>query len=209
MALNRWMSAALLVSVLGFAGCQQPQPKNPDAQPSAAATTTAPAQTPAEQAGTATPAATATATPSAGATATPSDSAATPAAGGETAAAAGGDKAAMLADLENADGMKGYDEVKAMEPVKGDPKKGAELFAANCTSCHGAQGHGDGAAGASLDPKPRNLTATSEYKYGHMPLAVYRTAMYGVEGTGMAPWDGIIEPKDMWDIVAYVETLQK
>lgn len=208
MALNRWMSAALLVSVLGFAGCTQPQPKNPDAQPTAAATTAAPAQTPAEQAGTATPAATATATPSG--TATPSDSAATPAAGGETAAAAGGgDKAAMLEDLENADGMKGYDEVKAMEPVAGDAAKGKELFAANCASCHGAEGHGDGPAGASLDPKPRNLTATSEYKFGHMAMAVYRTGMYGVEGTGMAPWDGIIEPKDMWDIVAYVETLQK
>jgi mono/diheme cytochrome c family protein len=40
----------------------------------------------------------------------------------------------------------------------GDPKtKAAEIFAQRCTPCHGAEGRGDGAASAGLDPKPRNF----------------------------------------------------
>jgi hypothetical protein len=42
-----------------------------------------------------------------------------------------------------------------------DPKVVAEaqqVWDAKCSTCHGAQGRGDGAAGAVLDPKPRNFT---------------------------------------------------
>lgn len=40
----------------------------------------------------------------------------------------------------------------------GDPAaKAKEIFATRCTPCHGADGKGDGAASASLDPKPRNF----------------------------------------------------
>ncbi|MBP9203064.1 MAG: cytochrome c [Kofleriaceae bacterium] len=35
---------------------------------------------------------------------------------------------------------------------------GAELFAANCSTCHGASGNGDGPAAPGLTPKPRKLT---------------------------------------------------
>src|SRR5829696_8169574 len=34
---------------------------------------------------------------------------------------------------------------------------GADVFHASCELCHGPQGHGDGPAGQSLDPKPKNL----------------------------------------------------
>src|SRR5512138_3862991 len=35
--------------------------------------------------------------------------------------------------------------------------EGAKVFQSNCEMCHGPQGHGDGPAGGSLDPKPKNL----------------------------------------------------
>src|SRR5690606_25374304 len=35
--------------------------------------------------------------------------------------------------------------------------RGAELYAANCASCHGDRGLGDGPAGRGLDPAPANL----------------------------------------------------
>lgn len=35
--------------------------------------------------------------------------------------------------------------------------KAKEIFAQRCTPCHGATGAGDGAASASLTPKPRNF----------------------------------------------------
>jgi mono/diheme cytochrome c family protein len=41
-----------------------------------------------------------------------------------------------------------------------DPKVVAEakqVWDAKCSTCHGPEGRGDGAAGAALDPKPRNF----------------------------------------------------
>lgn len=188
MALNRWLGAALIVSVLGFAGCteQKKDPTADNAPPVAA--TTAPVET-AE-----TPVATDVAT----------DAGTTPA---EPASAE-----AIDADLENAEGMAGYDEVLAMTVPPSTPElvaQGKEVYATNCASCHGDTGHGDGPVGVNLDPPPRELTHSGEYKYGHLAKAVYRTAAYGIEGTGMAPLGDVIEPDDMWAVVHYVETLKK
>jgi mono/diheme cytochrome c family protein len=38
------------------------------------------------------------------------------------------------------------------------PQEARDLFASRCAACHGAAGRGDGAAAASLTPKPRNYT---------------------------------------------------
>jgi mono/diheme cytochrome c family protein len=35
--------------------------------------------------------------------------------------------------------------------------KAKEIFSQRCTPCHGAEGRGDGAASASLNPRPRNF----------------------------------------------------
>jgi hypothetical protein len=35
--------------------------------------------------------------------------------------------------------------------------KAREVFSQRCTPCHGAEGRGDGAASASLTPRPRNF----------------------------------------------------
>lgn len=206
MALNRWLGAVLIVSVFGITGCAEPQKKDPGTKPTAAATQPAPAETTAPDE-METPAETAE-TPSE--TETPAETAETPAAGGEVAATG---RAAIEADFENADGMEGYEDVLAMEIPAHNPEmiaKGKELFVANCASCHGPEGKGDGEAGANLDPPPRNMTAPDEYKYGHMELALYRTGAYGVEGTGMAPWVDILGEDEQWAITHYIrQELQK
>ena len=204
MALKRLLGAALVVSVLGLSGCTQPVKKNPDAN----ATTTTTASTPVP-ADTPVVADTPVATESPVADATPSATGTPVADAGNT-----GDGNAMLEDYELAEGLTGYDEV--LELADSVPPstpeavaKGKELYAANCALCHGATGLGDGDGGASLDPPPRNLTEVDEYKYGHLELALYRTGTYGIEGTGMAPWDGIIPAEDQWAIGHYIRTLQK
>lgn len=45
----------------------------------------------------------------------------------------------------------------ATKPTDQDKKDAAAQFASVCASCHGAQGAGDGAAAAALNPKPRNF----------------------------------------------------
>lgn len=198
MALNKWLGAVLIASIFGLTGCATPKKTTTTTTTTASSTPTV-----AETTTTEVVEVTSTATPSE--TGTPS--------AGETPAtvAAGGGDAAQLEDLENADGMEGYEEVMKMTvPASSADSvaKGKELFAANCASCHGDAGLGDGPAGAALDPKPRNLTKTDEYKYGHMELAGYRTVHYGVDGTGMAPLGEQLSPEEIWSVVHYVKTLQ-
>jgi len=45
------------------------------------------------------------------------------------------------------------------DDLQEEVSRGGTLFAANCASCHGSAGRGDGEASASLLPKPANLTA--------------------------------------------------
>jgi len=40
-------------------------------------------------------------------------------------------------------------------------EEGKNLFAAKCQICHGANGRGDGPAGAALNPKPADFTKSS------------------------------------------------
>lgn len=115
-------------------------------------------------------------------------------------------------DFEQAKERYGYAEVKELvgfpKPNPVSVAHGQELFQANCSACHGMSLKGDGEAGAILDPLPTDLTRPEVYKYGHRELGIYRTAMYGIEDTGMAPWGDIIAPDDMWDIVHFVRSKQ-
>ncbi len=212
MGFVRWLGAILVTSVL-LVSCGQP-PKPGGGATTAAATTTTTGGATSTAPTTPAPASTPTpaATPAASGSATPAASAS--ASGTPTAAASGSPAAAGdIGDFANAEGMAGYEEVKALTAPPSSPDsiaKGKEIFsgAGNCVSCHGAEGKGDGPAGAALDPPPRNLHAKDEYKYGTTDHAVYRTVFYGVEGTGMAPLEGVLTPEQIWNVVHYVQTLQ-
>lgn len=82
---------------------------------------------------------------------------------------------------------------------------GAEVFKTNCESCHGPQGHGDGPAGVALDPAPKNL-ADLQARAGDDYL-FWRIAT-GKEGTSMIPWMGILTEEQIWQAVAFINTLK-
>jgi mono/diheme cytochrome c family protein len=114
-------------------------------------------------------------------------------------------------DFELGDGLNGYEETLKLEvpqPTKEQMTQGAELYKSNCALCHGENGFGDGDGGASLDPPPRNLTAVDDYKYGRLEHGIFRTAKYGIEGTGMPPWDGILSEEELWAVTFHVRALQ-
>lgn len=82
---------------------------------------------------------------------------------------------------------------------------GAEVFKTNCESCHGPQGHGDGPAGAALDPAPKDLsvlqaTAGDDYLYWRINT--------GKEGTGMVAWKGVLTDEQIWQAVSFIRTLK-
>jgi mono/diheme cytochrome c family protein len=80
---------------------------------------------------------------------------------------------------------------------------GAEIFRNNCELCHGPQGHGDGAAGQSLDPK--NL-ADLQTIVGddYLFWRIYE----GKPGTSMVAWKGILTDEQIWQAVAFIRTLR-
>ncbi|MFN8382682.1 MAG: cytochrome c [Anaerolineales bacterium] len=111
----------------------------------------------------------------------------------------------------------GADAVATLAPVPSDyagktnplgadaATAGAEVFKTNCESCHGPQGHGDGPAGAALDPAPKNLavlqaTATDDYLYWRINT--------GKEGTGMVAWKGTLTDDQIWQAISFIRTLK-
>ncbi|MBL7685913.1 MAG: c-type cytochrome [Deltaproteobacteria bacterium] len=84
--------------------------------------------------------------------------------------------------------------------------KGKELYAQNCTSCHGASGQGDGPAAGALNPKPRNFTQDAGWKNGRSPAQIFKTLTKGLEGTSMASFS-TLSTEDRWALVHFVESL--
>jgi cytochrome c oxidase cbb3-type subunit 2/cytochrome c oxidase cbb3-type subunit I/II len=68
-------------------------------------------------------------------------------------------------------------------PTDVDDDRGRMAYAANCASCHGPDGRGDGPGAASLLPAPTDLAA-HEYTTARIADALWN----GVDGTAMPAW---------------------
>ena len=86
-----------------------------------------------------------------------------------------------------------------------DLARGAALYQAQCASCHGASGAGDGALAAKLEPKPIAFT-DEERARSRSLMALYQVISQGVEGTSMPAFAGLSE-HDRWSLAFYVGSL--
>ncbi len=99
------------------------------------------------------------------------------------------------------------------DPYTGDATAiaaGKDIFEANCVTCHGETGEGNGPAASALDPKPANLSAVvnsldDDYMFWRIS-----------EGGGMAPFNsampaqkGNLSEDQIWQVISYVKTLAK
>lgn len=82
---------------------------------------------------------------------------------------------------------------------------GASVFNTNCSACHGPQGHGDGPAGAALDPAPKNLVELSNITSDDY---LFWRISTGRSGTSMVAWKGILTDEQIWQVIAYIHTLK-
>ena len=80
---------------------------------------------------------------------------------------------------------------------------GKGVFQANCVTCHGAEGKGDGAASAALNPKPRNFTGATGWKQGRKPTQIFHTISTGLGGM---PSFASMTTDDRWSVVHYVRS---
>jgi high-affinity iron transporter len=96
------------------------------------------------------------------------------------------------------------DELPAQTPSLA---RGAEVYQANCASCHGTQGQGDGPAARGLDPKPTNL-AHGAGLMDQSPLDYYRRVTIGVVGTAMPSFELRLPAQDRWAAALYATLLR-
>lgn len=83
---------------------------------------------------------------------------------------------------------------------------GKILFQANCISCHGDNGFGDGAGGAGMDPAPANFHEP-ERMSAISAFHNYNTVRLGVPGTGMPAWTQFSD-KEVWDLSFYLMAMR-
>ncbi len=101
---------------------------------------------------------------------------------------------AATASLEGAEGG-------AAVPVSGEA-----VYAANCATCHGADGAGDGPAAIGLEPPPADLT-DHQWVTGDGSLgAIENTIQNGSPGTAMIGWRGTLSDAQIAAVARYVQS---
>ncbi len=172
----------ILIAALFVAGCVAPPP-------------VAPSEPAAEQAVAVEPAtADATAIPVAEATAV-------------QAAAGFGPESGMM-ERHHADVPAEYIDLVNATPADEDSlERGRMVYAAQCETCHGATGMGDGPAGQALDPAPAPIAHTSQMlSDGYL---YWRISEGGHSfGTAMPAWNESLSEQARWDLINYVRSLE-
>lgn len=82
--------------------------------------------------------------------------------------------------------------------------RGRGLFAANCATCHGDSGRGDGPYAAGLPVLPANLTLHGSM---HTPGDLYWMIAHGIPGTPMPAFSPRFSDTEIWTLVEYVRAL--
>lgn len=85
-----------------------------------------------------------------------------------------------------------------------DAAAGQSVYAANCTSCHGAKGDGKGPAAVALRPKPTDFT-TVAYWAGKKDEDLAGSIRSGKPGTSMTGFAQLTDA-DVQNLVSYLRT---
>jgi mono/diheme cytochrome c family protein len=87
--------------------------------------------------------------------------------------------------------------------LKGDPKRGGAFYLANCATCHGARGDGQGPRAYFINPKPRNFVEDASRARFNRP-ALFAAVSEGKLGTEMPAWSKVSTPQQVADVAEYV-----
>ena len=96
----------------------------------------------------------------------------------------------------------------AVYPVPSSPAapplvaQAAAVYQAQCATCHGATGRGDGLAGLKLNPRPVAFTDKDRARE-RSAFALYQAVSQGIEGTAMPSFSAIPE-SDRWALAFFI-----
>jgi len=95
---------------------------------------------------------------------------------------------------------------------KGDANAGKAKYDTLCVGCHGKTGKGDGAAAASLNPKPQDHTdgkamnaLTDKYLFD-----IIKDGGVGVKKSPLMPaWGKTLKDQEISNVISYIRSLAK
>jgi len=85
--------------------------------------------------------------------------------------------------------------------------RGEMVYLANCASCHGTAGKGDGQAGSIIAPAPFDLAWLSEMKISRSDGFMYWTIAEGGApvASAMPAFGKTLPPAEIWAVTAYIQ----
>lgn len=83
-----------------------------------------------------------------------------------------------------------------------DLERAAGLYQQQCASCHGTEGHGDGALARGMDPAPIAFSDLERARERSL-FSLYQTITQGVQGTSMPAFAALPEA-DRWALAFYI-----
>jgi mono/diheme cytochrome c family protein len=85
---------------------------------------------------------------------------------------------------------------------------GGELFQANCSSCHGINGEGDGVAARGLEPPPKNLARNQpSLSDAYLYWRISDGGLMDPFNSLMPAWRGLMDEEKIWQVITYLRTL--
>lgn len=97
-----------------------------------------------------------------------------------------------------------------LNPFRGDLgtiRAGEQIYVANCASCHGTGGRGDGPAGGALDPPPADLTYHMRPgKHTDGQIFLWVRDGYPLNAT-MPAWGDTLSETEIWQLITYLRTI--
>lgn len=87
--------------------------------------------------------------------------------------------------------------------LSGDPARGKRFYNANCATCHGVRGDGQGPRAYFINPKPRVFDSEASRGSLNRP-AIFAGVSMGRPGTEMPAWSKVLDEQQIADVAEYV-----
>ncbi|WP_232420172.1 cytochrome c/FTR1 family iron permease [Nitrosococcus watsonii] len=115
-----------------------------------------------------------------------------------------GDRVAIVADQLRWDIIRAY-QIEIAPQQAPDLSVAEALYQAQCATCHGAEGYGDGPAAEGLEPEPTNFHEQARQEQRSI-YSLFSTITLGVPGTAMPSFQRPLSEHERWALAFYVST---